>query len=101
LLDDVDGAGKVASLGLSGGIKLVDRRSDQEAVRKIIDLALRDIRELVDIAVEPDVPTLVGPVRIRRDVEDFGGLRSQVIADTELREYSGTSGKAFEPTGNA
>jgi hypothetical protein len=45
---------------------------------------LRDIRELVDIAVEADVPAFVSPIRVGREVEDFGRLSSQIVADTEL-----------------
>lgn len=76
LLDNEDGAGEVACLFLLVLRQLVDACVDQKDIGQIIDLFLIDIWELVDIAVEADVPALVGPVRIRRDIEDLSGLRS-------------------------
>jgi hypothetical protein len=101
LLDHVDGAREVAGLGLSLGRQLVDRGPDQEAVGQVVDLALRDVGELVDVAAEADLPALVGPVPVRGDVEHLGGLRSEVVADAELREHLRAGREAFEPTGDA
>jgi len=84
LLDDEDGARQVAGLLLLVVGQLGNAGVDEEDVGQVVDLVLADIRELVHIAVEADIPALVGPVGIGRNVEDFGGLRSQiVVADAE------------------
>jgi hypothetical protein len=101
LLNHVDGAREVAGLCLSLGRELVDGRSNQKVVGQVVDLALRKIGELVDVAAESDLPALVGPVPVRGDIEDLSGLRSQVVADAEFRENLGTGREALEPAGNA
>lgn len=65
LLNHEDGPRYVAGLGLLRLWEVLDFGINQENVGEIVDLVLVDLGDLVHVSVDPDVPSVVGPVRVR------------------------------------
>lgn len=51
---------------------------DEELVGQLVNLGQRDVRLLVNIAMDASVPPLIRPVGIRRDVEGLRGICGKV-----------------------
>ena len=78
LLDDENGACEVAGVFLFRVGQLVDARVNEEDISQLVYLTLRHIGKLIDVSVKTDVPTMLGPVGVGRDVEDARGLRIEI-----------------------
>lgn len=65
LLDDEDGLGDITRLCCLIRGQLIDVDVDEEDVGQVIDLGLADVGLLEDVAVDADVPALVGPIAVR------------------------------------
>jgi hypothetical protein len=86
---------------LVGG-QICNFRVDQEDVGQVVDLGLRDVWCFKDVSVEPYVPTLLSPIGIGRNIEDFGGFGGEIaVVDSKLGEDLAAGRKVLEELRNA
>lgn len=98
LLHNKDGTGHIARLCLLVGRQIFDIDIDKEYIGKVVNLGLANVGLFVNIAMNADIPALVGPVSIRplwpmsasvygmtrelaeylREVQDLGGLGGKI-----------------------
>lgn len=64
LLNHKDGPGHVPGLILLGRAQILDARSDEKHVGQVVNLALRQVWQLVDVAMDPQVPAIIGPIAV-------------------------------------
>lgn len=79
LLKDEDRSSQVPCILLLILRQILDVRANEEDVGQIIELLLRSVGLLVHVSVEADVPTLLGPVGVRVNVQDLCGERVNLI----------------------
>jgi hypothetical protein len=86
---------------LVGG-QICNFRVDQEDVGQVVDLRLRNVWGFKDVSVESYIPTLLGPIGIRGNIEDFGRFGVEIaVVDSKLGEDLTASRKVLEELRNA
>jgi hypothetical protein len=102
LLNDKDRLRKISRLGLLVGGQICNFRVDQEDVGQVVDLRLRNVWGFKDVSVESYIPTLLGPIGIRGNIEDFGRFGVEIaVVDSKLGEDLTASRKVLEELRNA
>ena len=86
LLNDEDLRGQVAGLILLVLREALDARSDEKYIRQIVQLVGGDVRLLEDVAVEPDIPTAFGPIRVGTVAGALARNKRACLCRRDLRE---------------